>query len=157
MHYSLVTFTLALAGLTVSATPITLDASTLAASFPIRQLSVPGGVHPNSTLPSSDFRALAARQEFPANLLLCQLVNCQGCTSFPIQGEIQDTCIAPGFIYTSAAIAQPSNEGLTDFLCDVGTTGCAEVATLPTVNECFNLSGGTFDECAIVVPPPPSD
>lgn len=153
MYHPLIAFTLSLVGLAVTATPITLDASTLAASFPIRQLSA-SGVRPNSTLPSSDFRALAARQEFPATLLLCQLVNCQGCTSFPIQGEIENTCIAPGFIYTSAAVSQPSNEGLQDVLCDVGTTGCASAIALPMVNECFNLSGGTFDEYALVTPLP---
>lgn len=153
MHHPLAAFFFALVGLTVTATPISLNALTLAASFPIRQLSA-SGVRPNNTLPSSDFRALAARQEFPATLLLCQLVNCQGCTSFPIQGEIENTCIAPGFIYMSAAVSQPSNEGLQDVLCDVGTTGCASAATLPMVNECFNLSGGTFDEFAIVTPSP---
>ncbi|KAL1943026.1 hypothetical protein VTO73DRAFT_4697 [Trametes versicolor] len=153
MYHPLFAFSLALVGLTVTATPISLDASTLAASFPIRQLSA-SGVRPNSTLPSSEFRALAARQEFPATLLLCQLVNCQGCTSFPIQGEIENTCIAPGFIFDSVAISQPSNEGLTDLLCDVGTTGCASAIALPAVNVCFSLSGGTFDEFAIVTPSP---
>ncbi|EIW58808.1 uncharacterized protein TRAVEDRAFT_47947 [Trametes versicolor FP-101664 SS1] len=156
MHYSHITFALTLVGPITSATPITLDASTFAASFPIRQLSVPGtGMRPNSTLPSHAFRALAPRQEFPANFLLCQFVNCQGCSSFPIQGEVEDTCIAPEFEYVSAAIAQPSNQGL-PLIFDVGTTGCQMIATIPQVNVCFNLNGNSspFYSFAIVAPPP---
>lgn len=141
-------------GHVVNATPVIVatestGVTTLAASFPVSELTAESGVHSNTTLAGRALHGLAARQEFPANLLLCPASNCASCLSFTTQGQAENICFNPGFVFNSAAISQPSNQGL-PFAVLVGTPGCASLVQLPAVNECFNLNGATFDTFAFL-------
>ncbi|OJT08608.1 hypothetical protein TRAPUB_535 [Trametes pubescens] len=151
MRYFLAILSVALAHV-VSATPIVATeatgVTTLAASFPISELRLESGVHSNTTL-AGHVQGLVARQEFPANLLLCPTLNCASCLSFTTQAQAENTCFNAGFVFDSAAISQPSNQGL-PFAVLVGTPGCAALAQIPTVNECFNLNGGPFTTFAFL-------
>lgn len=141
-------------GHVVNATPVIVatestGVTTLAASFPVSELSIESSVHSNTTLAGRALHGLAARQEFPANLLLCPTLNCASCLSFTTQAQAENTCFNAGFVFDSAAISQPSNQGL-PFAVLVGTPGCAALAQIPTVNECFNLNGGPFTTFAFL-------
>lgn len=151
MRYFFAILSVALAHV-ASATPIVAPeaagVTALAASFPVSELSIESGVHSNTTL-AGHVHGLVARQEFPANLLLCPTLNCASCLSFTTQGQAENTCFNPGFSFVSTAISQPSGQGL-PFAVLVGTPGCASLAQIPQVNTCFNLNGGTFDTFAFL-------
>lgn len=117
--------------------------STIAASFPISELSE-ASTHPNTTLAGPALRGLAARQEFPIDLLLCPTANCAECTTFPTEGLPKFTCFKAGFTYVSALISQPSGEGF-PFAIQAATPNCGSRSQLVAVNECFNLPGGPFN------------
>ncbi|KAL1943028.1 hypothetical protein VTO73DRAFT_4699 [Trametes versicolor] len=117
--------------------------STIAASFPISELSE-ASTHSNTTLAGPALRGLAARQEFPIDLLLCPTANCAECTTFPTEGLPKFTCFKAGFTYVSALISQPSGEGF-PFAIQAATPNCGSRSQLVAVNECFNLPGGPFN------------
>ena len=91
---------------------------------------------------------LAARQEFPADLLLCPSANCASCFEVNLDGAVLDECETLGEAFISVAISQPGNVGL-PFEVLVGPAGCAEFAQIPAVNECFNINED-FETFALV-------
>lgn len=117
--------------------------STIAASFPISELSE-DSTHSHATLAGPALHSLAARQEFPIDLLLCPTANCANCSTFAIEGLPKFTCFKAGFTYISALISQPSGEGF-PFAIQAATPNCDSRSQLVAVNECFNLAGGPFN------------
>ncbi|KAI0633376.1 hypothetical protein C8Q77DRAFT_1157587 [Trametes polyzona] len=79
-----------------------------------------------------------AQQTFPSDLLLCTALSCAGCTTFNIQGQHKSTCFNIENEFPSAAIVQPSNEGL-PLAVEVGAPACTELAQLTAINTCFRL------------------
>ncbi|OJT08607.1 hypothetical protein TRAPUB_534 [Trametes pubescens] len=124
--------------------PEATGVTTLAASFPVSELSTESGVRSNTTLAGRALHGLAARQEFPIDLLLCPAANCANCSTFPTEGLPKFTCFNADFTYKSASISQPSGEGF-PFAIQAATPNCNSRAQLPGVNECFNLNGGPFN------------
>ncbi|KAI0334581.1 hypothetical protein GY45DRAFT_1318162 [Cubamyces sp. BRFM 1775] len=124
--------------------------STVPSSFPVSDLTF-GDVHTGTTLSQGGLHTDSAQQEFPASLFLCRADNCVSCTSFDLSTAPFNECLTPNpiFSFVSAAIVQPSNEGL-PFETTVGTTGCGQLLQLPEVNECFNLNGGVFETFALL-------
>ncbi|KAI0629110.1 hypothetical protein C8Q77DRAFT_305620 [Trametes polyzona] len=152
MHYSFVALALtALLAPAVHANPIASipPLSAAAAHFPISQLNITEARH-SGTSPRGGIAVDTTQATFPANLLLCPSVNCLSCFSINLANQPLDECFAAPGTFITAAISQPSNQGL-PFGVLVGTSGCASVAQLPAVNECFNLNGpGAFDTFAFV-------
>ncbi|KAI0372682.1 hypothetical protein BV20DRAFT_963737 [Pilatotrama ljubarskyi] len=147
MRYSFITFAAALLGQAAVATPLAdVDAPSIAASLPVSKLFISAAhVRSNITAPQSKaLHPIVKRQEFPATLLLCTLQNCaSGCRQVDIASVTQNECELVS-VFFSAAIVQPSNEGL-PFGVDVGPNPCLSLSQIPTVNECFNLHGALFN------------
>ncbi|KAH9846152.1 hypothetical protein C2E23DRAFT_604718 [Lenzites betulinus] len=107
------------------------------------------GAHSNTTLPHGGIQANVAQQTFPASLLLCPDNACTLCEVFDLESQTENTCITKQLAINSVKINQPSNEGL-PFAVLVGPPGCQSFAQIPTVNQCFPISGGPFATYALV-------
>ena len=126
-----------------------LSPTTLRARDPLQLALARGGTNA-STAARAAPAALAARQEFPAHLLLCTAANCETGTCGAVGGidlsEFPtDVCFPAAPSFNSVAVVQPSGEGL-PFAVLVGPPGCEEFADIPVVNECFNIEDGPWDQ-----------
>ncbi|KAI0372685.1 hypothetical protein BV20DRAFT_39257 [Pilatotrama ljubarskyi] len=138
---------LALLGQAVDASVLATEATNVAASFPVVDITS-AKAHPNITLGHGGIHADAAQAEFPATLLLCPTTSCISCFGFDLSATPTNLCLAAGFSYSSVAINQPSNEGL-PFGVFIGPPGCASFLQIPAVNTCYNINGGTFSDYAV--------
>ncbi|CDO68195.1 hypothetical protein BN946_scf184938.g47 [Trametes cinnabarina] len=134
-------------GQAVFASPLTPETTDIAAKFPVFDLDKVQA-HPNITLTQGGIHIDAAQAEFPATLLLCTTTSCISCFGFDLSTLPTNECIASGINFQSAAISQPSNEGL-PFGVFVGPGGCASFAQLPAVNTCYNVNPAPFSDYAI--------
>ncbi|KAI0774797.1 hypothetical protein BD413DRAFT_472701 [Trametes elegans] len=151
MQFSLIaTFAVALFGQAALANPIAPETTSVGSLFPVSTLELSNAVHTNTTVPSTHGfpNALLARQEFPASLLLCPNSNCASCSVFNLASFVHNQCLSVGFQFFSAAISQPSNQGL-PFAVDVFNFGCTNGVQLPAVNTCFNVNGVVFQDFAL--------
>ena len=122
----------------------------VAVNFPVRTLDVSAARAPSTSLTNAKAsRAIIKRQEFPADLLVCAESNCGLCEEFSLSGLAEDECFFVDFSGISVAISQPSGQGL-PFAVEIGEAGCPSLTQVPTVNECFNLNGFSFDSFALL-------
>ena len=123
----------------------------VASSFPVSDLdAAQAKVKADTTLNTNGgLRIDITAADFPADLLLCESVNCANCFEFDLSVLPHQTCLTANFDFVSVAISQPSNSGL-DFGVFVGPPGCASFGQIPVVNECFNVNGGPFSDFALV-------
>ncbi|KAI0351893.1 hypothetical protein OH77DRAFT_1410337 [Trametes cingulata] len=151
MRCSFIALTIALFGQAVVASPAvasdpSVDASSLAASFPVSELRFSDAKpHANLTLSQDDFHIIAKRQEFPATLLICAVANCaSNCQALNLALFTEGLCFPTSVDFTSVGISQPSNQGL-PFVVGVGVNPCQTLLELPAVNECFNINGAVLN------------
>ena len=75
--------------------------------------------------------------------------NCASCVDFNLAiFGLPQPCLSDINGFNSVGISQPSAEGL-PFAVLVGPPGCESFAQFPTVNECFNVNGGPWDQWAL--------
>ncbi|KAI0644254.1 hypothetical protein C8Q79DRAFT_136984 [Trametes meyenii] len=103
---------------------------------------------PDITLGRAGLNANAA-QSFAATLFMCEGANCGGACTFTNLNGIQPNVCTLNNPFTSVIIQQTFTTG-TFYEVVVGPEGCAEVLTIPAVNECFNLSGALFEGYALI-------
>ncbi|KAI1788163.1 hypothetical protein LXA43DRAFT_1026497 [Ganoderma leucocontextum] len=130
---------------TTSPTKPTTSDVTIAAGFPIRTLDI---IRNGTTGTHGIIRGRAAAAN-PATLLLCPTTNCATCSGFNLSSFAEDECFLTNVAALSVAISQPAGGGL-PFEVAVGTAGCATLAEIPAINECFNVNGGPFTNFALL-------
>ncbi|KAI0666830.1 hypothetical protein C8Q78DRAFT_1082728 [Trametes maxima] len=126
----------------------TSDTAALASKFRVSSLDA-SSIRVNTTLGLGDLQSNAANANLDPALIVCQSANCAGnCLPFDLAVLPNDECFsALTNQFVSAAISDPTDARL-PFQVVVGSTNCAATATLPTVNECFNLNGAVFNSFA---------
>ncbi|KAH9851332.1 hypothetical protein C2E23DRAFT_830342 [Lenzites betulinus] len=157
MRSSFVALALAVFSMTVHATPVTPDASAIAASFPRVPLSTgdAAATRTNTTLPHGGIHADAADAAiFPASFIFCSDFECgTSCEVFDLSTIPEDVCFNGVFgDIGSLAIVQPSNAGL-PFAVLVAPPNCIGTELqVPTVNECFvvNSAANVIGAFAVV-------
>ncbi|PIL25373.1 hypothetical protein GSI_13263 [Ganoderma sinense ZZ0214-1] len=144
---------------TFHTSPTSLDV-TIAAGFPIRTLDIirdgttgthdgTTGTHDGTTGTHDGTIRGRSPAANPATLLLCPSTNCATCSGFNLSSFPVDECFLTNVEALSVAISQPGGGGL-PFEVTVGTAGCATLAEIPAVNECFNINGGPFTNFALL-------
>lgn len=155
LNVAVVTIVAAIFSATAIASPAARSA-TVTPNFPVSEKTIslsdttahPGISKAAEKFSLEDRSRLEARQEFPADLLLCTTANCASCFEVDLSTFPFDVCETSSISFVSVAISQPSNAGL-PFAVLVGPPGCASFAQIPAVNTCFNINQA-FDTVALV-------
>ena len=152
LNLAFVTIATALLSKSALANPVSRK-TTISPDFPISPKTLTRDnltAHPEiSKNPKSlSSLGLAARQEFPASLVICPLQNCLECSAIDLSALPFNECLVSSELFVSVAIEQPSGEGL-PFEVLVGPSTCSDFLQIPAVNECFNI-GEVFADIALV-------
>ncbi|KAI0651339.1 hypothetical protein C8Q79DRAFT_922127 [Trametes meyenii] len=153
MSFAVTTLILAVFSQAVHAGPLQADpdsTSSLGYGSTAASILKTFGILSNTTLGRGGLRLDTVDDTDPV-LNLCTSSNCMStsCTGFDAAALVSGFCVARGSDFFSVSITQTSGAGL-PFAVVVGTTNCAEVVQILSVNRCFNLEEAIFNSFARV-------